>query len=148
VKKFYVLGIRVFLVISLLSQGTFINAEELKLTFESDPYEEMILACIRPLGSIRTVMEKPRKLKKVILGNAAGVNEKTNTIEDVNCYGLTSVAVDYATPGVVMLVNSPLGNSTSSKLLNVKSPSIAIAFQFTFISSNSKLSSLENIPSS
>jgi hypothetical protein len=57
VKKFYVLGIRIFLVIFLLNQVTFINAEELKSAFESNPFEEMILGCIRPLGSVRTLRE-------------------------------------------------------------------------------------------
>lgn len=88
-KKFYVLGIRIFLVIFLLNQVTFINAEELKSAFESNPFEEMILGCIRPLGSVRTLRESSsllednfEKLKNMVLGNAACAN-KTNTTKDV-----------------------------------------------------------------
>jgi hypothetical protein len=92
VKKFYVLGIRIFLVIFLLNQVTFINAEESQPTFESKSFEEEILACIRPLGSIRTLKEiisesisslgdNFEKLKNMTLGNAACVN-KTNTTKD------------------------------------------------------------------
>lgn len=81
-KRFYVLSIRIFFVIFLLNQVAFINAEELKSTLESHPYEEEILACVRPLGSIRKVTDKYEELKKIIVGNVAGVNEKTNTIND------------------------------------------------------------------
>lgn len=81
-RKFYVLSIRIFLVVSLLNQVLFANSEAIGSGSGNTTYdancEEIILGCTRYLSSIRSVEGWSERQKDLILHSLAPLsnNEK------------------------------------------------------------------------